>query len=1205
MPIKINLDQWADGGAPDAKVATGSQKDTWQNGNLGSSQAHYAEGEFVPYRAVFSSLTENQTYITTIQWDTLKNTKHALDYIGTFNYSFPAGRNETFVDPLAGTTGLISTATVLSDIPIDPHVAAGPDGDLLTTADNIDLIAGSFTFVGGAANIKYVWAGADSAFNTVDDLRVWFDGSSWLKSIGNVGSSPADTTDFTNLFRISTDGNSTSLSIEFTYIGNGATAGSTGTLIGLWGGHIATRADWGPNMSAAAISGSPYHMRLTGFVDNDPKTSDNVGNQDRSLSSDAVTFPGQINVVKQTDPDASAVTFSFEMTRPANTLDVISGQLDVTGDGVIDGRDDGRFIDSSGDTFTVTDGSITGGSGPVNTYAVIGGKLDVNNDASITALDGATNIAGTAVASFSLHDGESATFGGLESGTYVVKELVPNLWDLTSVTRERTDINNAYTSATISNPAGDSVSIVVGEADDYTLTFFDKQLNPSFTVTKAVTAVDGSTTSLVVDEAGDAITYRVVVTNTGNVDLTSVSVTDLLEGSGFNLGSASGDGGVAGVLEVGESWTYLASYTADQEDVNSDGHGDSLLTNTVTVDTAETDPQSATTATPVDQNPALSVTKQVYALGDGNDASTATGVIDGAGDTITYRVVVTNTGNLDLTSVSVTDLLEGASFSLGSPSGDGTVTGVLDVGESWTYLATYTVTQGDLNTNAGNDGFLTNTVTVDTAQTDPQSATTATPITVTRSIDLEKDVSVDGGVNWFDADTAPGPTLISGNPIYRYTVTNTGNVDLHSVTLSDVLDGSVTIDLNGATSGTALVIGDLAPGAQSVQYYTGTFLNGAHQDIATVTAIPDTGSQVSDTDPANFFGLQPVVFTGNPQFNFPNDVSKIQPKLQGGSFTINAKSYIYWDLFTSNNDLASILTTSGHSDYSSLSVSIQRVWYDDTLKDAIYRVYVANETDSSVSLANNTDIVSYTVVASSTDKGLIDLVNADPLIGNFNNFSNIENALLKDATDNFLTNPSSATVNSDKIWLSADESGTATAETPRNFDADGGNDALYGRVFSLNGNAGDTITGGAGNDLLDGRADSDSLVGGAGNDYLFGGLGSDTLLGGDGDDTLVGSYSADRLVGGNGADVFVVRVGDFEMISDFDETEGDKIYFWIQTFDTTGASAAVNLADVNYAGGVLSYKGTPIASFGPDDVPGNGTITVGASLLGSDDVFVT
>src|SRR5205085_9693947 len=60
-----------------------------------------------------------------------------------------------------------------------------------------------------------------------------------------------------------------------------------------WGGHIATRADWGAGNSAVAIPGSPYHTRL---IDLDGAG----GNQDRSLSEAAVTFPGFIHIVKNT-----------------------------------------------------------------------------------------------------------------------------------------------------------------------------------------------------------------------------------------------------------------------------------------------------------------------------------------------------------------------------------------------------------------------------------------------------------------------------------------------------------------------------------------------------------------------------------------------------------------------------------------------------------------------------------------------------------------------------------------------------------------------------------------------------------------------------------------------------------------------------------------------------------------------------------------
>jgi hypothetical protein len=73
-----------------------------------------------------------------------------------------------------------------------------------------------------------------------------------------------------------------------------------------WGGHIATRADWGNDHSAVSISGSPYHMRLLDLSCSD---ADNcgVGNQDRSLSSRAVTYAASITVIESATPEGSTV----------------------------------------------------------------------------------------------------------------------------------------------------------------------------------------------------------------------------------------------------------------------------------------------------------------------------------------------------------------------------------------------------------------------------------------------------------------------------------------------------------------------------------------------------------------------------------------------------------------------------------------------------------------------------------------------------------------------------------------------------------------------------------------------------------------------------------------------------------------------------------------------------------------------------------
>src|SRR6185436_8118677 len=69
-----------------------------------------------------------------------------------------------------------------------------------------------------------------------------------------------------------------------------------------WGGHIATRVSWGAGSSAVAISGSPYHTRLLDL-------DGSGGNQDRSLSADAVIFPGFIHIVKNTT--GGNATFGF------------------------------------------------------------------------------------------------------------------------------------------------------------------------------------------------------------------------------------------------------------------------------------------------------------------------------------------------------------------------------------------------------------------------------------------------------------------------------------------------------------------------------------------------------------------------------------------------------------------------------------------------------------------------------------------------------------------------------------------------------------------------------------------------------------------------------------------------------------------------------------------------------------------------------
>ena len=102
---------------------------------------------------------------------------------------------------------------------------------------------------------------------------------------------------------------------------------------------------------------------------------------------------------------------------------------------------------------------------------------------------------------------------------------------------------------------------------------YDGKLDISKTV--QVTQADSNKIQL-----GDTAVYTIVVTNTGNVRLTSIALNDQLSGvNGVSLSlnspgvkflSSSG-GSASGTLEVGESASYTATFTVNQEAIDQTG----------------------------------------------------------------------------------------------------------------------------------------------------------------------------------------------------------------------------------------------------------------------------------------------------------------------------------------------------------------------------------------------------------------------------------------------------------------------------------------------------------------------------------------------------------------------------------------------------------------------------------------------------------
>jgi uncharacterized repeat protein (TIGR01451 family) len=85
----------------------------WQNGNLGPENSHYREGDSVPFRAILTNLdaSAGNTHTLVIQYDTLQNGKHAYDYLTSFNAT------ETTANPIHDVPG--ASAGNCFPIPVD------------------------------------------------------------------------------------------------------------------------------------------------------------------------------------------------------------------------------------------------------------------------------------------------------------------------------------------------------------------------------------------------------------------------------------------------------------------------------------------------------------------------------------------------------------------------------------------------------------------------------------------------------------------------------------------------------------------------------------------------------------------------------------------------------------------------------------------------------------------------------------------------------------------------------------------------------------------------------------------------------------------------------------------------------------------------------------------------------------------------------
>ncbi|WFR84291.1 SpaA isopeptide-forming pilin-related protein [Arthrobacter sp. Y-9] len=375
-------------------------------------------------------------------------------------------------------------------------------------------------------------------------------------------------------------------------------------------------------------------------------------------------------------------------------------------------------------------------------------------------------------------------------------------------------------------------------------------------------------------DAGDTIRYQFVVTNTSNVILNPVTLSDpMLAGAGVAITCPQTS------LNPGASMTCTsAPYTITQANVDTNG---GLITNTATV--TGKPPYSLPNVTATD--PATFQTDQKSSISLTKTPNTSSLV---AGQTVTYTFVAKNTGTTTLSNVVIAETsFNGLGIAPVVTNCNPAQGSSLAPGATMTCTATYVPTQGDIDAYSTTGKKVDNYARV--TATSPNGAVSATaeahlPSTGAPQLVASKSVSPVAG------------TMVQPGQVLTYTLTfdNTSGTAVAPVAytdwLGDVLDassfvsGSVT---STTTSGTALVVtnnsaatpqtlgitGAVAAGAKSVVTYQVKVNDAAHLADAllenyltpsTIVTPPTTCPSGSTTCTVNPVGSWTLSKTANP-----------------------------------------------------------------------------------------------------------------------------------------------------------------------------------------------------------------------------------------------------------------------------------------------------------------------------------------------------
>ncbi|PWQ98013.1 DUF7507 domain-containing protein [Leucothrix arctica] len=355
---------------------------------------------------------------------------------------------------------------------------------------------------------------------------------------------------------------------------------------------------------------------------------------------------------------------------------------------------------------------------------------------------------------------------GLADAQCDVTPTAPNSGDLNTNSVLETDeiwvynCDHTVTQTEVDAGSVDNTATATGTAAGGTLAPVTDTLNIPVTATPSWTLDKASSSTPTAKD--DIVTYSFTLTNTGNVTVSGIALADA-QCDATPIAADSGDTNTNNVLETDEVWVYSCDHTVTQAEVDA-GTVDNTATMTGTPAGGTLAPVTDTLNIPVTAAPSWTLDK------------TSSSVPSAENDIVAYSFTLTNTGNVTVSGIAISDAQCDAAPTT-PDSGDSNTNSVLETDEVWVYSCNHTVTQAEIDA-----GTVDNTATA----TGTSAGGTLVPVTATNSIPVAAAPALDFIKT--AQSMAPADYIVGATATYDYLVTNTGNVTITSpITVNDNL----------------------------------------------------------------------------------------------------------------------------------------------------------------------------------------------------------------------------------------------------------------------------------------------------------------------------------------------------------------------------------------------------------------------------------